>query len=117
MKRDDEYIRNMLFEMEANEDSYVFLPSKINLSHEDKKRKYHMELLLDYGYLRMISGRTVRLTAQGHDYLNAVRDEGIWQRTKASVAETGGSVALDVLKQIALGLFKKQIEERTGIVL
>jgi len=57
------------------------------------------------------------MTSQGHDYLDAIRNDGIWQRTKEAVAETGGSAALEIIKAVALGLVKQKLEKHTGIEL
>lgn len=62
-----------------------------------------------------IDQHAFRLTSQGHDYLDAIRDQGIWAKTKDVVAKTGGSATLEIVKALATGLLKKQISERTGI--
>lgn len=58
-----------------------------------------------------------RMTASGHDYLDAIRDEGIWKRTTAAVTETGGSASVEILKALATGFLKKKISRHTGIEL
>lgn len=115
MQRDDEYIRQLMLEMEADRNPFTLVMLTLAPSKEEKKRWYHLKLLSDYGYVDNVGRDSVRLTAQGHDYLNAIRDPGIWQRTKATVAETGGNATLDILKQLAIGFLKKQIAERTDI--
>jgi hypothetical protein len=42
-----------------------------------------------------------RLTWQGHDLLDAIRNDQVWAQTKTTVIEIVGSVAVDVLKNIA----------------
>ena len=42
-----------------------------------------------------------RLTRHGHDHLDAIRHEAVWAKTKATVIGTVGSVAVDVVKNIA----------------
>lgn len=58
----------------------------------------------------------VRLTWQGHEFLDAVRDPEIWRKTKGGVEEAKG-FTFDLLKDLARGLIKKQIEEYTGVIL
>jgi hypothetical protein len=41
-----------------------------------------------------------RLTWQGHDLLDAIRNEQVWAQTKTTVIGTVGSVTVDVLKNI-----------------
>ena len=87
------------------------------LSHspEEAKERYHLELAGDFGLVTAVGRGTFRLTAQGHDYLDAIRDEGIWQTTKNAVAETGGNATLEIVKTLAVGLLKKKISQHTGI--
>ena len=71
----------------------------------------------DEGLVAEVSDGTFRLTSAGHDYLGAIRSEGIWQETKSVVAETGGSATLEIMKQLAIGFLKKKLEEHTDIKL
>lgn len=84
---------------------------------------YQLKLLEQAG-LVTIQGRpdcetslpiNATMTFQGHDYLDAIRSVGIWEQTKATIADTGGSATLEVLKSLATGFLKKKIEEHTGI--
>lgn len=113
MKRDNDYIRQLLFEMEGAEDFCFDAADGVPEEHLDK-RLYHLKLLMDAGFVTYAGKYTHRLTNSGHDLLEALRDEGIWQKTKAAVAETGGSATLDIIKQVAIGFIKKQLHERTG---
>ncbi len=116
MKRDNDYIRQLLFEMEASE-GYGFDASKGFSNRVAIKRVYHMELLCDAGLAKDLNHGFHRLTNAGHDFLDAMRDEGVWQRTKDTIATAGGNATLDILKQIALGYLKTQIKEKTGVEL
>ncbi|MEL7110459.1 MAG: DUF2513 domain-containing protein [Pseudomonadota bacterium] len=51
---------------------------------------------------------------KGHDFLTAVRDEKIWNRTKDGALKAGGGT-VDLLRDLAKGYLKKKIEESTGI--
>ena len=55
------------------------------------------------------------VTWAGHDYLDAVQNENIWRQTSEVVAKEGGGITLELVKAIAVGFAKKQIEERTGL--
>jgi len=117
MKRDDEYIREMLFEAEESS-SYQYLASKpYDDSDEDKKRHYHAELLCDAGFFVRLNPEGVyRMTSQGHDYLDAIRDETIWNKTKEVAVSIGGGT-LSMLLGIAVELLKKEAAEKFGIPL
>ncbi len=120
MKRDNDYIRNLLFEIEDDSGYATFVPLSIGMSDDVKKRYYHVQLLCDVGFLVKLHDTKTsghRLTSQGHDFIEAVRDKGIWEKTKETVAETGGNATIETLKTLAQGLLKKKIAEHTGLEL
>lgn len=42
-----------------------------------------------------------RLTADGCDYLDNIRNDTIWNKTKEAISNVGGTCALDIVKSIA----------------
>lgn len=42
-----------------------------------------------------------RLTADGCDYLDNIRNDTIWNKTKEVISNIGGTCALDIVKSIA----------------
>ena len=46
------------------------------------------------------------LTWEGHEFLDAVRHETVWAKTKEVVKSKGGSVSFEVLKELAIQTFK-----------
>jgi DNA-binding PadR family transcriptional regulator len=89
----------------------------MNGDPDNTRRHYHFMLLEDAGLVRETGSGYYRLTAQGHDFLDAIRDEGIWARTKDAVQKTGGNVTLEILKTLATALLKKKVSQHTGIEL
>ncbi|HTT46912.1 MAG TPA: DUF2513 domain-containing protein, partial [Pseudolabrys sp.] len=83
---------------------------------------YHLSLLQERGLIEVPDGQPMigivftRLTWEGHDFLDAVRDPEIWQKTKQG-ADAIGSFSFDLVKQLAIGLIKTKIEEHTGVKL
>jgi hypothetical protein len=57
-----------------------------------------------------------QISWEGHDFLDSVRDPKIWGETKKG-AEAAGGFTVDLLKDLAKGLVKKQIEDFTGVKL
>ena len=114
MKRDDELIRELLFELEDEENWQVFVSRKLKPSPEEQKRLGHMLLLQDAGLVSHAGEGAFRLTNSGHDYLAAIRNDTIWEKTKAGADKVGG-VSLSVLKDIAIAYVKKEIAERLGL--
>jgi hypothetical protein len=84
--------------------------------------KYHLSQIeksgfIDTGGVRPMIGIGFRcLTPAGHDFLDSVRDPKIWEKTRKG-AEAAGGFTVDLLKDLAKGFVKKQIEEYTGVKL
>lgn len=123
-KRDLDRIRDILLHLEQQEsdDGFVWTRGDTFFVAADD---YQFTLMVqaglitgtDYRTLASIVPDRVQITFQGQDYLAAIRDEGIWAKTKATVAETGGSVTLEIITQLAKGYLKKKIESKTGLTL
>ena len=104
-------------EIDPNEDfqaGFVDLMDKV-----EPEDGYQLLLMRDAGW---IEGRDAnvglfRVTNTGHDYLEAVKDVGIWNQTKAAIATTGGSATLEVAKALAIGFLKTKLSKHTGIEL
>jgi len=123
--RDMDLIRLLLLKLEAEPlDGNLWRLDLDDLGISDYTHDeiaYQMVLLIDGGLLdgqRELSGGFVarKLTWAGHDFLDSVRDPAIWAKTKDGAKAAGGFTS-DLLKALAKGLLKKQIEEWTGIKL
>jgi len=55
-----------------------------------------------------------RLSWAGHDFVDSVRSPEVWAKTKKG-AEAAGGFTVDLLKDLAKGFIKKQIEDLTGV--
>jgi hypothetical protein len=79
-----------------------------------------LQLLDEIGFLsgatRFLDGtwNVGGLSWQAHDFVDAVRDEQIWQRTKEGALNAGGWT-LELLTDLAKGFLKQKIEKMTGI--
>lgn len=61
-----------------------------------------------------------RMTWEGHDFLDTVRDSKVWEKTKEAVKGVGGvsiDTIKDVAKELAKGLIKHQVKKHTGVEL
>lgn len=114
MKRDDDYIRQMLMDMEASDDIHMVAALHINASPEGLKRHEHAELLCDAGLFQRVNKGVYRMTNQGHDYLAAIRSDTVWSKTKQGAAKVGGA-SLGMLKDIALAYVKQEAAQKLGI--
>jgi hypothetical protein len=136
VKRDFELIRNLLLECEKSTERWFTvgvlesgeweptLKTKLN-----EQQLLQIDLMAEAGLLRKenvshpgLAGPEVaevmyELTWAGYDYLDAVRDEGVWEKTKSAVIETGGSATLEIVKSVGIGFLKAKIEKHTGVKL
>ncbi len=119
MKRDMDLIRDLLLRIESDPtfDGVHWIPfdkSYEFAGHSFEEVTYHVDLLFearlikgnDRGDAPMIRG----LTWEGHEFLDDIKDSGIWEKTKARVAVLPG-VALSVIAEIA----KAEIKKRLGL--
>ena len=78
---------------------------------------YHLTLLVEEGFIEGVPGSLMpivsRLTWKGHEFLDAVRDEDTWGRTKA-VSRSAGTWGLDALLGIAKEVGKAKIGKVLG---
>ncbi|KIC40124.1 hypothetical protein RA27_14925 [Ruegeria sp. ANG-R] len=71
--------------------------------------------IYDHGLAKFHKPVTYKITWAGHDYLDSVRDKGIWEKTKRALVETGGSASLEVVKILAIGFAKTKLSKHTGV--
>jgi hypothetical protein len=129
MQREMDLIRELLLKLEA----LPMRPGEIMSITPDAEEiavpgyspdqiDYHLSQiskagLIDEAGARPMIGIGFRcLTPAGHDFLDSVRDPKTWEKTKKVAARAGG-FTIDILKDIALGLIKKQIDRLTGVKL
>lgn len=127
MRREPALVRKLLLEMERENVNHFknklafsgILEKGIDTENGrmNQVRAEHIRWMVDDGYLDHVPGAPAyfRVTAKGCDFLDATRDEGIWEKTKAVVAETGGNAALEIIKAIALGFLRKQLKNNADI--
>ena len=125
MKRDMDLVRSILLDLESlptPSQGYYFLEGA-----DEDAFDHSMKVMLDQGLIEAQKWGThdrprgrwhamVRLTWAGHDFLDTIRDDEVWQKTKAGVKAAGG-FSFDLMKALAKGLIKKKIEAHTGIEL
>jgi hypothetical protein len=128
LKRDMDLIRELLLRLEAWPlglgDVITISPEEIAVPGYDVAQiEHHLCLIRERGLIdepdraRPILGIAFSgLTWAGHDFLDSVRDPEVWAKTKKS-AETAKGFTFDLLRDLAKGLLKKQIEELTGVKL
>jgi hypothetical protein len=77
---------------------------------------YHVEILSEAGIIHSALSHELgggiphfhiwRLTWEGHELLDSIKSDTIWQKTKSFIADKGGSMTFDVVKGVAVQLSK-----------
>lgn len=80
---------------------------------------YHLNLLVDTGYIEADQNAgglwiNPKMTWDGHEFLDNIRDPDVWDLAKRGAAKAGGG-GLEILSQLAKGLIRTQIEKHTGV--
>lgn len=125
MKRDMDLLRLLLLQLEGIDQDgksiYHFHSDDITIDgYTWDQVSYHYDLaveadLIDQGGSGVMQGILFkRLTWSGHDFVDAVRDDDIWKRTRQGATAAGG-FSLDLLKDLAKGFIRKKISEHTGV--
>ena len=109
MKRDMDLVRLVLLNAEGEE--------PVDLSDFDQITVgYHCHLVMQAGLAEGVDmsvneiqepqARLLTLTWNGHDFLDAVRNETIWKRLKGTVKDKGGSLPFSVIQSLAIEIAK-----------
>ncbi len=116
MKRDMDLIRKILFALV--EKPHTDEHHKIEIEgFSEEDISYHVKLLAEAGLIEAVNyskhsrsrWRPVSLTWEGHDFLEAAKNETIWNKAKAVITEKGSGLVFDVLKATLIQLIKGQI--------
>ena len=112
MKRDFELIRNLLLDIEGEE---------VDLSQlTEDQILYHKALLLEAGLAEgpkphypsakstEIPDKVIirKLTWEGHDFIDGIRDQDRWQKVKKWIKEAGKILTLATIKEAVKTLFQ-----------
>lgn len=108
MQRDWELVRRILLALEASEGGRLMADQVAGFDAESVC--YHMEIMRQAGLIeaRVIQGACVALslTWAGHEFLDGIRKDTVWNKVKARAREAGVGLTTDVVVALA----KKVIE-------
>ena len=110
--RDLDYVRQLLMEMEAEGDYAL----RVITSDVSEKEMNHILIMADAGLLSQVDRHSYRISWHGYDYLDAVRDEENWSKTKAALNKIGGGT-FEIAKELAVAYLKQTAKEKLGIEL
>ena len=119
MRRDMDLVREILLAIEKNEKDPL---GWIDLELPNRSRKevaYHVMLLHQAGLVTAkdlctngpdgFDWRPKSLTWQGHEFLEAARNDTIWHKAVGKMVEVTGGVSLDVLKDLLIASGKQAL--------
>lgn len=112
MKRDMDLIRLLLLQIEGEEG--------LDLSGYTREQVLcHKSLLIEAGLAHgsvMEDGSgepaavvTTRLSWEGHEFLDAARNQSLWDKTKEIISKVNVSVTFPIVKEILTTLLKEQL--------
>jgi len=118
MKRDMDLIRDLLLYVENdrkfNGQTEFILDNSREIGMPDRSIEeitYHVVLLVKAGYLEGTADSMwpviSRLTWQGHEFLDNIRDQDVWSKTKERIKGLQ-SVAISIIAAIAEAEVKKK---------
>ena len=117
MKRDPDLIRKMVLAIEDAPSGWA--PQLAFDGYTSAQVGYHAYLLVDGGLAKGVDVSTgssqgpealiTSLTSAGHDFAEAARDEKRWNKAMRIVVEQGGTITIDLLKQLLVTLMKSAL--------
>ena len=111
MNRDMDLVRKLLAYFDDKPDPGLIEKPQVD-GYDETTIQNHLILMFDAGLLRAepmrssTSDRIIRvlpfdLTWQGHEFLDKIRDEGVWQRVKSTVAAKSIPLTFELASSLA----------------
>jgi hypothetical protein len=127
MQREMDLIRLLLLKLEGLEQDagsvYMYEYSELAIDgYTSDQVLYHLDLLLEArlidqgGNGAMSAFVFKRLTWAGHDFVDSVRDDDVWQKSRKGALAAGGW-SLELISDLAKGFIRKKASELTGVEL
>ena len=115
MKRDLDLVRRILLHLEEGEGSPSGWGAFIDDGYDFGAIHYHVRLLHDAGLIEadeIVPGQwwPERMTWSGHEFLDAARNEDLWQETKQRVENNTGSAPFLVFHELLLRGLRASLE-------
>lgn len=107
MQRDWDCIRAILLAVEALGDTQSAVQATSLPEYDAEKLSHHIRMMMEAGLVvgkcsQGMSGPlscwATRLTWEGHEFLDKIRSDTVWNKVKGFVREKGLSLSFDVIK-------------------
>ncbi len=119
MKRDMELIRLILLKIEEEYKSHNIMGLSIE-GYDMEQIAYHCKMLYEAGFVSDYEGfysmagledfQVGSITWSGHDFLDTIRDDGIWDKTKSAIKKKGLPMLVEIIKTIASAFINAAVE-------
>lgn len=109
MKRDMESVRELLLWMEAQDEwmfTYHHLPEMPDMNGSIA----YAQMLLSGGLLESSQQGVVRISWEGYEFIEKIRDPEVWRKTKEGAASVG-SWSVKLLGDVAAGFIRAKAIE------
>lgn len=103
-------IRGMLLWMEQSDDRIFYLNGFKVFRDSEDVTLFHLHLLVSAGFVEKPREHSFMVTWEGHEFLDKIRDEEIWRKTKDK-AEKVGSWSVKLLGELASGIIRAKATE------
>lgn len=114
MKRNLDLVRDILLFVESKSETADYFKVQID-GYGQREINYHVYLLMQQEFitgteppLRHATVVVTGLTWTGHEYLDTVRSDNVWQKTKERLQ---GTASFDLVLQIAKDVILKSVME------
>ena len=116
MKRDMDLVRRIAFLLEDLGPGVQLGYDKVD-GYDHDLVKYHFAIMKENGLLEgtdyvganRVVDFALRLTWEGHEFLEAARDDTVWKKAKDTLVERAGGLIFDVLKVLLLEMAKAAV--------
>lgn len=119
MRRDMELIRKILFAIEEQYVDVLLFNLKVT-GYDFKIIAYHCDLLHQAGLLKEYKSQYASdelyvfcvgaLTWEGHDYLDKIRSDTVWNKTKAVINDRGLPLIIETVKEISSAIIANMMQ-------
>ncbi|MBF0786083.1 DUF2513 domain-containing protein [Muribacter muris] len=117
MKRNWDLIRKILIKLEEKADGTSWLESSAIRGYGPMTVAYHYKLMQSAGLIEVkdVSDAeqedfaALSLTWQGHELLDNIRNDSVWNKVKSTVQTKSLNLSFDVIKQVAGTLIRTML--------
>ena len=108
MERNWDLVRRILIEMEKRKE-FEYLKSNEIKDFPENLVSYHMEIMQEAGLIEarfsmsfnLMEATALRLTWQGHEFLDSIRADTVWKQVKETALQKGIALTFDLVGRVA----------------